>query len=88
MTEDKEAGALAELAARERDRAAHARLLAKDITDPTAKEGLLSFADELEQKAQELEARAAVLRQSAHETQADIEQDIAAFKPPEPEKDA
>ena len=79
MTEETEPADLFDLARRQRARAAHARRLSEGITDEIASEGLLTFANELEHKARDLEARAAVQRQCARETNSDAQQDIAAF---------
>ncbi len=67
-----------------RDRAAQARRLAKEITDKLAREGLLQHAEEFERRAEELEARLAVLRET-HSIG-----DMAALKPPgnEPESES
>jgi predicted nucleic acid-binding Zn-ribbon protein len=59
-----------------RERAAQARRLAKEVEDKLAREGLIHHAEEFEHRAEELEARLAVLRGTPP-----IE-DIAALKPP------
>jgi hypothetical protein len=63
-----------------RKRAAHARWIARQITDKAAVDSLFQHAEELDRKAAELEAEAAILRLAAQEDQPD--QDIAALKPP------
>jgi predicted nucleic acid-binding Zn-ribbon protein len=63
-----------------RERAFQARRLAKEITDKLAREGLLQHAEEFENRAEELEARLAVLKQASQP--ADPIEDIAALKPP------
>jgi hypothetical protein len=83
------AAELLALAAVEREKAASAHRLAENVNDRTASRGLTQFAEELESHAADLEARAAVMKQSAQETNAEPEQDIAALRPPaEPAKDA
>jgi predicted nucleic acid-binding Zn-ribbon protein len=61
-----------------RERAAQARRLAKEITDKLAREGLSQHAKEFERRAEELEARLAILK----ETSQAATEDIAALKPP------
>jgi predicted nucleic acid-binding Zn-ribbon protein len=70
------------------ERAFQARRLAKEVTDRLAREGLLRHAEEFERRAQELEARLAVLKEA--ESPADPIEDIAALKPPpaEPEPES
>jgi predicted nucleic acid-binding Zn-ribbon protein len=62
-----------------RERAAEARRLASEVTDKLAREGLLQHAAEFEHRADELEARLAVLK-AAHPTG-----DMAAMQPPDAE---
>lgn len=45
-----------------RERAAQARRLAKEVMDKLAREGLLQHAAEFEHRAEELEARLAILK--------------------------
>jgi predicted nucleic acid-binding Zn-ribbon protein len=58
-----------------RERADHARGLAKEITDKLAREALSQHAEEFERRAEELEARLAVLKE-AHPLD-----ELAALKP-------
>jgi predicted nucleic acid-binding Zn-ribbon protein len=62
-----------------RERAAQARRLAKDITDKLAREGLSQHAEEFERRAEELEARLAVLKAASQP--AEPMENIAALKP-------
>lgn len=63
-----------------RERALQARRLAREITDKLAREGLLQHAEEFERRAEELEARLAVLKEASQPS--DPAEDIAALKPP------
>jgi hypothetical protein len=58
---------------------AEARRLASEVTDKLAREGLLQHAAEFEHRADDLEARLAVLK-AAHPTG-----DMAAMQPPDAE---
>ncbi len=65
-----------------RERAAQARRLANEVEDKLAREGLVHHAEEFERRAEELEARLAVLKGTSP-----IE-DIAALKPPASKPDS
>jgi hypothetical protein len=56
--------------------------LAWQITDTAARASLEKHVEELDKRAQELEARVAVMKQSTQETGPEPEQDIAALKAP------
>jgi predicted nucleic acid-binding Zn-ribbon protein len=62
-----------------RERADHARGLAKEITDKLAREALSQHAEEFERRAEELEARLATLKEASQP--ADSMENIAALKP-------
>jgi hypothetical protein len=51
-----------------RERAEHARRLAREIRDELARRGLLDHAEEYDRQAAELEARVAVLKRAARDT--------------------
>jgi acyl transferase domain-containing protein len=68
-----------------RELAARARRLAWQITDDPAREDLEKHAKELEKQGHELEARVAVMKQSAEGTRPQPDQDIAALKQTLPE---
>ena len=88
MSNDDEIAGLQPHIAALHERAAQARRLAKEVTDKLAREGLLQHAEEFERRAEELEARLAVLKEAAQP--ADPIEDIAALKPPaiEPEDES
>jgi hypothetical protein len=69
-----------------RERAAQARRLAKEVDDKLACEGLVQHAEEFERRAEELEARLAVLKGQSRPV--DPANDLAAMRPPnsEPEE--
>jgi hypothetical protein len=64
-----------------RERAEHARRLAREVRDTLASRGLLEHAEEYDRHAAEIEARVAVLKQAAQPTSS--EPNIAALKPPD-----
>jgi hypothetical protein len=76
MSDDDEIAGLRPHIAALRERAAQARRLAKEVEDKLAREGLIQHAAEFERRAEELEARLAVLRGTS------AIEDIAALKPP------
>lgn len=80
MSNDDEIAGLRPHIAALQERAAQARRLAKEVTDKLAREGLLQHADEFERRAEELEARLAVLKEAAQSP--DPNADVAALKPP------
>lgn len=80
MNDEENAAGLQPHIAALRRRAAQARRLAKEIMDKLACEGLLQHAAEFERRAEELEARLAVLKEASQP--ADALENIAALKPP------
>jgi hypothetical protein len=64
-----------------RERAAQARRLAAQISDPTAQHGLLQRANEQERCAEALEAQIAVLKEVAPIATPEPDPNIAVLKP-------
>jgi hypothetical protein len=75
-----------------RERAQKARRLTRGLSpNHVSTQSLRNYAEELDAKAEKLEAQAAVLKQSATQTvqEGDPQQSIAALKPPiDPEPEA
>jgi len=69
-----------------RERAAQARRLAKELSDRLAREGLIQHAEEFERRAEELEARLAVVKQTS--VPDDPVKDSAALKSPTGKSDS
>ena len=82
MAGDPRIGELLFSIAAQRDRAKHARLLARDVTDANAQASLRKYAEELDFGADKLEAELAVMKQQANDIEAESEPPIAALKPP------
>jgi predicted nucleic acid-binding Zn-ribbon protein len=62
-----------------RERAAQARGLAKEVEDKLAREGLIQRAEEFERRAEELEARLAIVKKALQPD--DPMSDVAALRP-------